>query len=121
MTTRQKIRGSIIGGAAVYLLLWLLTAVVGVTELEEQTVRRLRDELAKLRPNVEIHDLSRMPVSPPPPHPWYRVVATTPAPFLIRMRSGAEMAPLMGSGSTDWYVWFFGFRMHVATTEEWIS
>jgi len=82
----------------------------------------VRAELVRLRPDMEVNQ-APVPMRHPGvvAHPYYWVSVNSPGPLVLRVIYGSEMAPLMGSGGTDWYLWLLGLRMRLATTDEWIS
>lgn len=119
--SRRTIRHATIGCATTYVVLWVLTAGVGAPDLQARTARRLRDELLELRPNAEIHVVEVDRYLDFPPHPYYGVATKVPAPLLIHVKYVFAVAPLSEYGRSDWYVWLFGFRVHLASTQDWIS
>src|SRR5687767_13167208 len=82
---RRKIR-VIIG---VYLGAWLLTQVVGATQIRWQV----------LRPYLSAGSA--------------RCLAVAYAPFLVRVDYGFYSGPLSGGGGGDLYIWLLGFNFHI--------
>ena len=119
---RQVIKRSAVGLGGAYLVLWLTTALLGVPQLRDEIGAQLRAKLLEFRPDVhEVHQAGASGESRRPTHPYYWVSVTSPGPLLLRATYASELAPLMGSGGTDWYLWLPGVRIRLATTDEWVS
>lgn len=115
---RRKLFRAALGVAVGYSLLWVLTLAIGVPQLRQAATTRLRAQLSNLRPGAVIHEC---PPGAACPHPNYWVAASTPIPLVIRVRYGSEVAPLAGSGATEWWFWVLGRSVLFATSWEWIS
>lgn len=55
-------------------------------------------------------------------YPTFNVQADpTLIPFIIKVRHGAQMAPLVGAGFTSYYFWFFGLKKELSSEKKVIS
>ncbi len=92
----------VLAGVAAYALLWLGTMVVGVPWVHDQVVARERVKLSRARPNAEVHEVVGRANDVRVGHPVYWVTVNSPGPLLVRVTYGSEIAPLTGSGGTEW-------------------
>jgi len=91
-----------------YLLLWTLTAAVGVPSVRRAA---LGDPQFGTTPT---HCLSVEPSAPATPACY--VVTFAPAPFIVRVRYGLSGVNI-GWGVRQTILWFFGIRVSLATSQ----
>jgi len=58
---------------------------------------------------------------PSPEPPWEYISASAPFPFLVVVDWGVMQARLLGSGGREYYLWAFGFKIHLHTSWVWNS
>src|SRR5260370_1081275 len=97
---------ALLGVAAVYCLLWLVTGFFGIQQAHAIALHQMRDFLATWT------DISNMPTTPPK-GPAYYFRASAYAPFLIRSDYDWVSGPLAGGGGSSWYFWFLGTLIHL--------
>ncbi len=92
-----------------YCVLYVLTTFVGTWDIEHAMTQEFLAWKDK-RHNWD------------PGYPSFYVHAeSTPLIFLIKVKHGVQIAPLAGAGHTSYYLWFFGYKKPLTTSQEWVS
>ena len=118
--------------AVAYGVTWGVTATWGVHRIRAAEIARYEAELRRTgddskivaRPDVESGYTTDSARSVDGLEAWgwvYTIRATSPAPLVVRLETGAQSGPLMGSGQTEWWVWVPGFSWLVRATGRWVS
>jgi hypothetical protein len=117
--------------AAIYALLWLLTATWGLRDINRDFDKQfafavandegLQEEMVRID-QVDIKDPYRDP--PPAMHGRYwrwRGKAIVLAPFIVTDQAGYQDAPLSGIGGRRIVFWCFGWSLPIWVRAYWVS
>jgi hypothetical protein len=111
---RRKVRNRIFAFAAVYGLLWAVTAIFGVPKTRAIALR------AEGEIPADWTDVSYAPAQ----HskgPVYYCRASAYAPFLVRADYRFVSGPLLGDGESAFYFWGFGAVFRIFEFQHWMA